>query len=213
VNDAGGNFTALDLQQLADFLIRLHELPVNLHEVELFQNRQMRTLNHQHIFEIPLQENNGLDTRLDGLTPGLSNLAADLKKDSEYVAAVHRLGEKYLRPTRTNLLHGDFFPGSLLQMPDRRWVVIDPEFCFVGDAEFDVGVFLAHLHLSGHSESLARQWISFFPLCDPVLIGQYAGVEIMRRILGVAQLPITSELSHKRDLLELSKNYLSKKLT
>jgi 5-methylthioribose kinase len=36
------------------------------------------------------------------------------------------------------------------------------------------------------------------------LVFQYAGVEIMRRILGVAQLPVRASLEAKRRLLEQS---------
>jgi 5-methylthioribose kinase len=37
------------------------------------------------------------------------------------------------------------------------------------------------------------------------LVVQYAGVEIMRRILGVAQLPVALSLEAKGDLLERSR--------
>ena len=37
------------------------------------------------------------------------------------------------------------------------------------------------------------------------LVFQYAGVEIMRRILGVAQLPVRVSLEAKRRLLEQSR--------
>jgi len=37
---------------------------------------------------------------------------------------------------------------------------------------------------------------------------QYAGVEIMRRILGVAQLPVTLSLDKKRILLERSREFV-----
>ena len=54
------------------------------------------------------------------------------------------LGERYLRQNGSSLIHGDLFPGSLLQTGSGELRVIDPEFCFCGDPEFDIGVFYAN---------------------------------------------------------------------
>jgi 5-methylthioribose kinase len=40
------------------------------------------------------------------------------------------------------------------------------------------------------------------------LVLQYAGVEMIRRILGVAQLPVSLSLETKRDLLERSRKMI-----
>ena len=42
---------------------------------------------------------------------------------------VVKLGERYLRHDGASLLHGDLFPGSLLQIDSGELRVIDPEFC------------------------------------------------------------------------------------
>jgi 5-methylthioribose kinase len=40
---------------------------------------------------------------------------------------------------------------------------------------------------------------------DAALVARYAGVEIMRRLIGVAQLPIAFGIDRKRALLNLSR--------
>ena len=74
------------------------------------------------------------------------NEARALQADACYVGIVRELGALYLQDG-TSLLHGDYFPGSWLQTA-AGVRVIDPEFCFFGPPEFDVGVLLAHLHLA-----------------------------------------------------------------
>ena len=132
-----------------------------------------------------------------------------LKEDAAYVAAVRALGVRYLadRPDGA-LLHGDFFPGSFLRRAGGGLCVIDPEFGFPGDAEFDVGVLWAHLHLAHQDKKLlAQTWEDYRLAGDwsPARARQYAGAEIMRRLIGVAQLPLTADLARKQELLVLSR--------
>ena len=73
------------LEALASYLTVLHRVP----ETGKFANRAMRELNHAHIFQIPLQSDNGLD--LDSIQPGLAQAAAPLLADATYVKAVAAL--------------------------------------------------------------------------------------------------------------------------
>ncbi len=212
---AGGNAADLahaTFDALVDYLSALHAiaLPRAGAGEELLANRSMRTLNHEHIFALPLRPANGLD--LDGITPGLAGVAAELAGDERYVGAVRQLGERYLSDDGRALIHGDFFPGSWLCTEAGAVRVIDPEFCFRGDPEFDVGVMLAHLRLTNGSAELTERLFSRYrPATDadfsPTLAGQFAGVEIMRRLLGVAQLPLGGavDLARKRALLAESR--------
>jgi 5-methylthioribose kinase len=197
------NLSHQHIKSLCDYLSQLHNLEISLEKKKYFQNAQMRKLNHQHMFIIPLQQNNGVD--LDAITPGLQKASMDLLENSEYQELVQQLGEDYLKDGET-LLHGDFYPGSWLEK-DGQVKVIDPEFCFCGPAEFDVGIFLAHFFLSDQDSSLVNRFWDQYQA--PVAFSQeismrYAGVEIMRRLLGVAQLPIQHGLEKKKELLELS---------
>lgn len=192
---AGGSLTGEDVASLAHYLGSLHKATRG-HPDPTLANREMRKLNHQHIYDIPLAPENGL--RLDAFEPGLEAAAARLKGDSRYVATVTDLGREYLRDGPC-LLHGDFFPGSWLDTP-RGIRVIDPEFCFFGDPEFDYGVAVGHLALARQDPSRAQALLaageaSGGPLGRD-LVARHAGVEVMRRLMGVAQLPIPP--SHRR---------------
>jgi 5-methylthioribose kinase len=190
-----------DLAELNDYLSALHALGVDPNLREIFENRQMRVLNYEHQYDVPLRHDNGLD--LDQITPGLARAATGLKSDSTYQAAVADLGRLYLDQGDT-LVHGDFFPGSWLRHP-RGLFVIDPEFCFLGRAEYDLGIFYAHLILA-HQEHL------WGPLRDGYsgtaawrLAERFAGAELMRRLIGVAQLPLREDLDQKRAWLDRSR--------
>ncbi len=188
---------------LSTWLSDLHGLKFSPPSKRRLANRAMRELNHTHIFELPLAANNGLD--LDEITPGLSEAAIDLQSSPEYVAEVKSLGDVYLSDGPC-LLHGDFFPGSWLMTPVGA-TIIDPEFAFFGRPEFDVGVFLAHLHLSAQSADVFTAVFEQYRVGDSfdwsLAIG-FAGCEIMRRLLGVAQLPLEADLKRKQTLLALS---------
>lgn len=173
-------------------------------------NDDMRALNHEHLFALPLRADNGLD--LDAYTgvPGLAAVAATLREDAAYVAAVTELGERYLTSRGGSLVHGDFYPGSFLQTA-AGVKVIDPEFCFCGDAEFDLGVFAAHLLLAGEPPERAEYILAAYQPADGVrfsaaLARRYAGVEVMRRLIGVAQIPnLHADLTRRTTLLERSR--------
>lgn len=188
-----------ELGELVAFLSDLHRVEVT---GELFENRSMRLLNHEHIFELPLRPENGLD--LDGITPGLAKLADELQHDTEYVRRVRLLGDMYLAHGRA-LLHGDFFPGSWLRTESGP-KVIDPEFCFYGPPEFDLAVMTAHLRMAGLEFDPASVYFGQF---DIRLMSRFTGVEIMRRLIGVAQLPLELSLEQKAALLRESRRLVT----
>ena len=198
---AGATLAASDGAALVGYLRRLHRFAVPPHQQLVFANPEMRALNHEHIFEFPLRETNGL--ALDAVTPGLQALAEALKRDRLYVSVVRGLGERYLADGGS-LVHGDYFPGSWLHTT-RGVAVIDPEFCFLGDGEFDVGVMMAHLILGGQPLPIVDGLLETASGYDRHLLDQFAGVEIMRRLIGVAQLPLRWSLDQKRALLERSR--------
>ncbi len=195
-----------ELQDLTDCLIGLHTEFRAPELADDFANLDMRVLNHEHIFALPLRKDNGLD--LDAIAPRLSAAAIRLQTDSAYCGEVSLLGERYLDMSRgVCLIHGDFFPGSWLRARQSVYV-IDPEFCFYGPPEWDLGVMAAHLYFAGQSPSsisgLFSRYTEFASL-DPSLALQFAGVEIMRRLIGVAQLPAKFSLERKTELLQLSR--------
>ena len=199
-----------DLSALVDYLAVLHRLaPARVEDREGFTNHAMRVLNHEHMFALPLREQNGLDLDAYTGTLGLAAFAASLKADAAYKQALIALGERYLHGEGESLLHGDFFPGSFLQT-GAGVRIIDPEFCFCGDAELDLGVLAAHLLLAGEPAARAEGILALYGSAGgdflPALARQYAGVEMMRRLIGVAQVPtLGADLARKTDLLAFSR--------
>ena len=197
------------LHGLVAYLSALHRLtPTDEKARADLANSEMRTLNHEHLFALPLRADNGLDLDTYTSTPGLAAVVATLQQDAGYVAAVTELGERYRTARNGCLVHGDFYPGSFLQTA-AGVKVIDPEFCFCGDGEFDLGVFAAHLLLVGEPPERAENVLTSYRSAvgfSEALVRRYAGVEIMRRLIGVAQIPnLQADLARKTSLLELSR--------
>ena len=168
-----------------------------------FANRAMRALNHEHIFRFPLNADNGLP--LDAHEPGLTRAAAKLMGDEAYRRRVEEAGRRYLADGGT-LLHGDYFPGSWLRSAGGV-AIIDPEFCFLGDREWDVAVTVAHLALAGQAAAIATFVEGYGDDgLDGKLLARFAAAEVMRRLIGVAQLPIPATDGFRADLLERSRH-------
>jgi len=193
------------IDQLADYLTALHHGFLGQSAQHPLPNREMRALNHAHIFEIPLAGDNGLI--LDDVLPGLQCAADELRSDHDYVAAVRRLGTEVYLADGDSLVHGDFFPGSFLSTP-AGLKVIDPEFACFGRPEVDGGMLMAHLLLGRQPAAVAERFLSrYVPPAGYLLATmlQLAGVEVMRRLIGYAQLPLGCGLSERHALLALSK--------
>lgn len=177
--------------QLGAFLRALHELRPSAPPPA---NHDMRALNHAHIFHLPLAGEAPLSEQtLDGMFAGLGAAARALKADTPYRALVATAGEAYLASAGGSLLHGDFFPGSLLRTP-AGVRVIDPEFTFPGPGEFDVGVLCGHLALARQGRATIEALLHAYGPCDEARVARTAGIEIMRRLIGVAQLPLAADL-------------------
>ncbi len=199
----GGELPIDHLNAVADWTSALHALPVSDDMRAQFDNKAMRTLNALHIFDFPLDPDNGFS--VDEITPGLQSVADRLKADEAFVKAVKEVGALYGGASQHSddvLLHGDLYPGSWIATGDGLFV-IDPEFCWIGPAEWDLGVLIAHLKLSEQPSALSDQLIKRYgrPLNDS-LLQKITGIEMMRRLIGVAQLPLEMDLTGKTALLD-----------
>lgn len=197
----GHKISESHLDDLVDFLVRLHRIELS----ENFENLAMRKLNYHHMFVVPLTKGS---LALDDITPGLEKAATDLREDRSYVERVHEIGQKYLNGGN-KLVHGDFYPGSWALKGDRV-IIFDPEFAFRGNAAFDLGIMAAHFILSGFEDQgfdLIDQYLRSSVLAKEDVF-DFAGVEIMRRLLGVAQLPLDLSLEQKVCLLNTSKSLI-----
>lgn len=188
-----------DLKTAISYLNKLKSIPMPEYYPS---NLALRRLNHQHIFKLPFTNNN---FELDSSQPGLGKLSEKCKLDNKLVEQIDELGKIYLDKGRF-LVHGDFYPGSLLKCSSGL-KVIDPEFSFVGPEEWDIGVFVAHLFLSGSPISLIESALAEFQKSDRFSGNTFAGfvgTEILRRLIGLAQLPLELTLDQKRVLTNLS---------
>ncbi|WP_179316047.1 phosphotransferase [Winogradskyella undariae] len=191
----------IDLNQLrllANIAANIHnsKAPKNYPE-----NKALRLLNHQHIFELPFIENNGFC--LDDIQPGLEALSIPYKKDTLLKEKIKEIGQQYLSKG-TTLLHGDYYPASWMTNKDSLYI-IDPEFSFLGFPEFDLGVLAAHSIIITKDETFISRIKDYYPNeIDKNLLAQITGVEIIRRLIGLAQLPISTSIKEKEALLQLA---------
>ncbi len=188
---------------LIRWISRLHNTPFPYELQPQLANRAMRALNHAHLFDIPLQPDNGLT--LDEITPGLQAEARRLQSNPDYCSIISSLGTRYMGIGHT-LLHGDFYPASWVKTTDGPRV-IDPEFTFFGPPEYDMGVCRAHLMMAGYSAEQIQDLLATYETpagYEQHLADQFAGMEIMRRLIGVAQLPLSKTLAEKKELLRQS---------
>lgn len=192
------SITLLQVQKLITISHHIHSTKM----LENFpQNLKMRKLNHQHIFELPFKMENGFS--LDSIQPGLQQLSKPYKEDVALKKQIALIGEKYLSAGNI-LLHGDYYPGSWMAQADKLYV-IDPEFGFVGFAEFDIGVMAAHLIMATHDITYVEKIEKIYPsTLDMPLVKKVAGIEIMRRLIGLAQLPLKRTLVEKQELLSMA---------
>ncbi len=192
------SFSKRELEKLVFILGLIHKKKV---PADFPKNLEMRHLNHQHIFVLPFLEDNGF--QLDDVQPGLQELSKSYKTDTKLKTIIDSIGNQYLSEGHT-LLHGDYYPGSWMTEGDNLYV-IDPEFGFVGFAEFDLGVMVAHLILATHKPGYLDTVLEKYEgKADRRLVSQVAGIEIMRRLIGLAQLPLDRSIKEKEYLLQMA---------
>ena len=195
----GVNLSKTEIAQLASRISELHSGPKS--EV-VIDNEAMRVLNHAHMYVLPLSPNNGFD--LNSVLPGLQDSTEKFRNNPKLSKCAKMLGDIYLQKEGETLLHGDFYPGSWLRTTDGI-KIIDPEFCFHGKPEFELGVTIAHLKLAQQSNSIMKDLFVYYHF-DKRFVGSLftkcAGREMIRRLIGLAQLPLELNLQERLDLLD-----------
>ena len=202
----GSDFTGLysglisitedEIEKFISYLAQLHTITAQ----PFSANAAMKALNHQHIFVYPFLQNNGFN--LDTVQKGLQAISLPVKANEKLKTIITGLGKRYLAVGKS-LLHGDFYPGSWLKI-ETGLKIIDPEFAFAGDAEFDVGVMLAHFKMAKVPDTLiqfANECYAAKNEINSQLLNQYIGVEILRRLIGLAQLPLSLSINEKISLI------------
>lgn len=199
----GEQLSEEEIVQATRFLQYLHraDFPAGVRR-SFPANLSLRRLNHEHLFQYPYVLDHGFD--LDTVQPGLQELALPYKRDTQLKHCISTLGERYLSAGE-HLLHGDYYPGSWLKEAD-GFRVIDPEFCFFGPAEYDCGVMIAHFMMAQLPAQAVDLVIANYQLpgFDEGLARQFTGMEILRRLIGLAQLPLELDLEEKQALLQIA---------
>lgn len=183
------------------FLSILHHLPV---PERYPSNLALRQLNAEHLFDFPYRADHGFD--LDKVQLGLEDLARPYREDRFLRESIQELKRIYLGKGGLQLLHGDYFPGGWLQS-GQGFKVIDPEFSFIGPAEYDLGVMMAHLYMARKTREEVEDLLLLYRPPAGFLISlcrQFCGMEIFRRLIGLAQLPVDLSLEEKSALLKLA---------
>jgi 5-methylthioribose kinase len=204
----GACLSRSEIETIFGYLAKLHGAFINADTTQFPSNHALKKLNHEHIFNYPFNAQNGFD--LDSIQPGLAALATPIIQDYSLRERLNYLGHLYLGSGPV-LIHGDFYPGSWLRT-STGLKIIDPEFAHFGHAEFDLGVLLAHLFMTRTPFDLINQGLQFYretSSLDDALATEFCGVEILRRLLGLAQLPVDLSLTEKRDLIALAKSFVS----
>ena len=174
-----------EIKGLIEYLSYLHRI----NRIDFPDNHLMKVLNHEHIFKLPYENNNGLN--LDAITSGLQDVSRKYKNNDKLKKRIEQLGKIYLEQSNT-LIHGDYYPGSWLKVAGGT-KLIDPEFSYLGHAEFDLGILVAHLKMTEQPEKIMQDVLVDYQRpqnFDLSLFVGFVGVEIIRRILGLAQLLI-----------------------
>jgi len=183
---------------LGRFLGAVHRSTREPALADRFRNHEMQRLHGDHIFELPLRENDF------PLPPALRAEADRLREDAGLRAVADLLYARYLEP-RGALVHGDVQAGNVLLVgPDGSHPkLLDAEIAHVGDPAFDVGILVAHLWMptlarGGPGEPaaalVASTWTAYSDRLGGTLevpfarVARYAGMEMLRRTIGAARI-------------------------
>jgi 5-methylthioribose kinase len=190
------------------YLSELHNHKFPEETITNFSNNlALRKLNYEHLFVYPLMKENGFN--LDDVQDGLQTIAMTYKTDKVLNEKMANLGESYLSSGNV-LLHGDYYPGSWLNV-NEEFKVIDPEFCFFGKPEYDLGVMIANLKMAQATDNqISEVWKRYKQPArfSEKLTNKFIGMELIRRMIGLAQLPLELSLEEKKNLLEEARKFV-----
>ena len=189
--------TEREVVGLTNYLSALHQVSI---PTDFPTNLAMRKLNHAHIFHLPYLEDNGFN--LEGIQEGLEEASLPFKTDTTLKEKITNCGKIYLSEG-IHLLHGDFYPGSWLKVADGL-KIIDPEFGFLGPVEFDLGVLIAHLVMAEQPTQIIQMVLQKYQRpkeFNSSLLAEFVGIEILRRLIGIAQLPLSLDLASKKEMM------------
>ncbi|HCD52583.1 MAG TPA: hypothetical protein DEQ34_09055 [Balneolaceae bacterium] len=186
-----------DIDQVLEFLATVN----GLSGYNSFpRNMEMRRLNHHFAFVAPYTR--FTEFELDDTQEGLADLKKIVTGNISLKHKVISLGEKYLQGGNT-IQHGNLELSNILRVGESIKIV-DSEFAFQSVPEWDAAVFMAHLYLSDSPSSIIEYFTDNlnFKRFDHTAFFGFAGIEIISRLLGLCQLPVTFSIDQKEELIK-----------
>lgn len=170
-----------------------------------FRNRVMQGITADYVFTKPYMAD-----PTNFYTEGLQPYVTALKSDGQLLARIEHFKRIFCNAEQ-GLTHGDLHTGSIMVLDDSA-KVIDAEFVFYGPVGFDLGLFWANYlfaycaHVGNDAvraqlkDAILRTWDTYaatFEMDDAELKTEilnqifdesvgFAGVEMMRRLIGAA---------------------------
>ena len=198
-----------------------------------FRNRVMQRITADYVFTKPY-----MDDPTNFYTEGLQPYVTALKSDGQLLVQIEDFKRIFCNAEQ-GLTHGDLHTGSVMVLDDSA-KVIDAEFVFYGPVGFDLGLFWANYlfaycaHVGNDAarvqlkDAIFRTWETYaatFEMDDAALkteilnqifdesIG-FAGVEMMRRVIGAAHVADIEGISdiEKKLLVEATALEFGRKL-
>jgi 5-methylthioribose kinase len=193
----GGDATAA-VAALGAFLGSVHAGTRGAELGKDFDNREMRRLHGEHVFELPFRDNDF------PLTAALRRRAREIAAERELVRRIDAAGARY-HASAIALVHGDVQPTNVL-LTERGPKLLDAEIAHLGDPAFDVGQLAGHLWLRAAARGAPEEaapavralWEAYAAALGGALAVEladclvYAGIEMLRRTLGAARVPEAS---------------------
>ncbi len=182
-----------------------------------FENAEMRALTADYVFTFPFIEH-----ETNFYSKGLEPFVAQLKTDEDFLKHAHHLKNLFCNAQQA-VIHGDLHTGSVMVQGDSP-KFIDAEFACYGPVAFDLGLYWANYYLSYFSHTdkpiiqaqlkmaIEHTWNGYateFKIRKAPTLLQifqdtvgFAGMEILRRIIGAAHVKdIEAIVDAKRKLL------------
>jgi 5-methylthioribose kinase len=199
-----GTLSEDSINFIVDYLSQLNAVKAG---GEKHQNLEMRQLNDEYIFKIPFSGE--LDDMIKSQDEKLFEGTRFIVSSNDLKIELAKLSAIYMKDA-DHLLHGDFYPASILDSKSGL-KVIDAEFSFFGIKEWDVAVFCAHLMMCAEAHNQAKTFLRRYLASNKVdenLIKAFCGVEILRRMIGVAQVDFKISLEQKLRLARHAKSLI-----
>jgi len=183
-----------ELQQLVKWLNHLHRVRLQPKEKALIEQENIKTYYVSSFFDFPDKINFAPDHAL----------ASELKQimDNPQVREAILILKSTYQQSGFTLLHGDYSPGNWLAS-DGGIYIIDPKFSAFGRPEIDLGNLIGHLLLASIPDQKIEMVFDSYEdkSIDKELVLRFAGLEMMRRLIGIYPINLSGATLQKKNKL------------